>query len=279
MVDRHLPAGTTPTAGADYMDDSRGENAALWVRSRDKLTNVAGTNSITADTTIGPISAYSEPLRFLLVPPNTNTGPVNIDVDGVGVVDLLDADGNALTAGALVGLRAYPIDFVGGDFRILTAVGGVSAASTVLVVANRQADGVAGGTATSGSYLTYPLNTSVQNDISGASLAANQIVLPAGTYDFMAVAPFFDTGRARLRLRNITAGATIAAAGPTIDANTADATQTLAMVFGRFTLAASATLELQYRVQTTNAADGLGLAATFAETEQYGAIKITKVPT
>lgn len=279
MYDRNLPASTTPTTGPDYMDDTRDEDAGLWLRSRDLLINASGVNTILANATV-PITAYAEPLRFLLVPPSTNTGATKINIDGVGLVDLLDADGRVTVAGAVIGGRAYPIDYIGGAFRILTLVGSLVATSYAFIAALRQSNNVAAGQATGGAWTKYPLNTLVLNEIpSGASLASNQITLPAGTYSFQAAAPFFQTSRSKLRLQNITDGATLTGGAVQVDAATSDSSHVLARCSGRFTLLSSKVLELQYRVATTKATNGLGVAANFSETEEYGYIQITKVPT
>lgn len=64
---------------------------------------------------------------------------------------------------------------------------------------------------------TRVLNNVAHNDISGASLSAGSVILPAGTYIVHAHAPVYgSTGRTALLLRDTTAGATILS-GPAID--------------------------------------------------------------
>ena len=73
-------------------------------------------------------------------------------------------------------------------------------------VRDEKASNVDGGTFTSGAYRTRDLNTTKANDIEGASISANQIILPAGTYYMEASAPAFRVERHKTKLRNITDG-------------------------------------------------------------------------
>lgn len=61
-----------------------------------------------------------------------------------------------------------------------------------------------------GSYGQHPLNTVGTNTIPGASLAANQITLPAGTYEIHAGAEKSGASVARLAIYDVTAGAFVA---------------------------------------------------------------------
>ena len=70
----------------------------------------------------------------------------------------------------------------------------------------QQTAGTAGGTFTAGAWRTRGLATEVTNTISGASLAANQITLAAGTYDIDAHAVAFRVDGHVAKLYNITDG-------------------------------------------------------------------------
>ena len=54
--------------------------------------------------------------------------------------------------------------------------------SQLFHVRDEKSSGTSGGNFSSGSYVTRTLNTSLTNEISGASLSSNQITLPSGTY-------------------------------------------------------------------------------------------------
>ena len=140
---------------------------------------------------------------------------------------------------------------------------------------DQKAANTAGGTATSGSWLTRTLNTEVYDNI-GIALAANQLTVPAGTYDIDAVAQHFNVDLARIRLRNITAGTTILLSD-NMYGSAANAGSSNPRIQGRFTIAVSSALEIQYRVATTRAANGLGVLSNWGEIEIYARVKLTKV--
>ena len=65
---------------------------------------------------------------------------------------------------------------------------------TFLHIQDQKLQGTNGGTFTSGAWRTRDLNTVLTNTITGASLAANQITLPAGKYYVEASAPAYSYG-------------------------------------------------------------------------------------
>lgn len=148
-------------------------------------------------------------------------------------------------------------------------------AATSAIYEDQKAANTAGGTATSGSWLTRTLNTEVYDDI-GISLASNQLTVAAGTYEIDATAPFSACGRARTRIRNITDGTTLLL-GDNLNFSSANSGGGLVRCLGKITLAATKVLELQYRVQVTASSNGLGVEANFGEIEVYSRVKITKL--
>lgn len=141
---------------------------------------------------------------------------------------------------------------------------------------DQKAANTAGGSSTSGSWLTRVLNTEVYDDI-GLTLSSNQISLAAGTYEVEASGRFFATGRCRIRLQDVTNTATLVLSDSAF-ANTATGGDGIsAHINGRFTLAGTATVELQYRVETSRATNGLGVETNFAVTEIYARLKLRKI--
>ena len=70
-----------------------------------------------------------------------------------------------------------------GDINDLqTLIDALELKHNLLHIRDEKAQNTAGGTFTSGAWRTRDLNTVKTNEITGASLAANQITLPAGTY-------------------------------------------------------------------------------------------------
>lgn len=145
-------------------------------------------------------------------------------------------------------------------------------------IVDQKASNTSGGTFTSGAWRTRDLNTTIgTNTISGSSLASNQFTLPSGTYRIFASAPSYMVDRNKLKIRNIT-----------------DSTDTLigesqfcysvynvagdAFVYGKFTISAQKTFELQHRCGTTNSAgNGFGVESNFGVNEIYAQVWLWKL--
>jgi len=145
-----------------------------------------------------------------------------------------------------------------------------------LIVVDEKTTGTAGGTATSGAFRTRDLNTVKLNTISGASLATNQITLPAGTYTIEASAPAYRCDVHAVRLQNITDAATTLTGTSEVTEQAGAIVTTRSHILGTFTIAGSKAFEVQHRVQTTSAGSGFGIANGF-QAETYTIVKIQKV--
>lgn len=135
--------------------------------------------------------------------------------------------------------------------------------------------GLAGGTATSGSWITRPLNTIEYNTI-GATLLSNQITLAAGTYSIEIWSTGYKVNNHRARFRNITDSSTTVL-GSSSSSNTTDGDNTLSIGKGIVTIASTKTFELQYRVASTQSSNGLGIATSFGDDEIYADVWIEKL--
>lgn len=136
--------------------------------------------------------------------------------------------------------------------------------------------GTAGGTATSGSDQTRPLNTEVVDSGALCSLSSNQFTLSAGTYIICATAVAFKTDASQLILRNVSDSVDICRGLNAWSNNGTASTQTPAQLVYQFTLASSKTLELRHRFQTTRATDGMGLATSLG-TETYAQVELWRL--
>ena len=89
--------------GKELVATIRKSLLALWGFHAGTLINVAGTNIITASVEVTQgLTALTDGLNAILVPVNTNTGAVEIDVAGLGRKPVKSASGQALSAGTLV---------------------------------------------------------------------------------------------------------------------------------------------------------------------------------
>lgn len=139
-------------------------------------------------------------------------------------------------------------------------IAAVNVTQPVFHIQDQKASNVDGGTATSGSWLTRTLNTVALNEIAGASLAANQFTLPAGQFEVDAKSVVFGVNGHQIRLQDITGGTTFFNG---LTGYTNSGVTGISIIKGKFTLAAPNVFELQYRVNTSRATNGLGVAAGF----------------
>jgi len=123
------------------------------------------------------------------------------------------------------------------------------------------------------------LNTSVTNTITGASLASNQITLPAGTYRFNGSTPSLRSGQNKSYLYNVTTSA-LAIAGTSEYSATADTIQVRSHVIGSLTISSNTVFEFRLDLNDTKSGDGLGIANGgngVAGVEVYTVLEIFKI--
>ena len=149
-------------------------------------------------------------------------------------------------------------------------------ANEVIHVRDEKAAGTQAGSFSSGSFVTRVLNTVKTNTISGASLASNQITLPAGTYWCEGSAPGHACGNHQARLQNTTASTTLITGCTMYAASASPGITNRADIAGIFTLSVQSVIELQHRCSSSKTTDGLGPAANFG-TEVYAEAVFWKV--
>jgi hypothetical protein len=283
------PIGGGPTtitnpggiAGAPYATQLDADIAALWKRVPRRL-DVTGTNALTATTPAGDlaISALVEGMRLCFTPVANNTGAMTIAVDGLPSINLVNSQGNALTAGqARSGEPCEAVIDATGKARIVVGIFASATPTKTTILAN-QRTGASGGGLTSGADQTIALNVELIDEI-GVSGTLPDFIMPAGTYDIDIDAAIENVGGFQLRLYNVTDGADVAGVYGLAE-RVSSSNQTYAgRAQGRFTLASAKTLRLVARVSVTNASDGQGGAVDaggwFATAALHNAIvKITE---
>jgi hypothetical protein len=133
-------------------------------------------------------------------------------------------------------------------------------------VQDQKAQNTAGGGFTAGADRTRTLNTIAVDTASIASLSANQITLPAGTYRFDIQAPAYGVERHQAWLYNVTDAAVTARGTSQFSVN--NAAPSISRITGRMTIAASKTFEVRHRCSLGQAGNGFGVEANFG-TEVY----------
>ena len=131
-------------------------------------------------------------------------------------------------------------------------------------------DTVAGALA-SGVPVTRSL-AQVTNNITGVSIAANQITLPAGTYRVVGCGSANSTFRHQATLYNIN-DSVVALHGISAYADEGDPTVTTSRFTGQFTIAGTKVFEMQHQAQSSGF---LGLSAAFGS-DVYGDLEIWKI--
>ena len=154
-----------------------------------------------------------------------------------------------------------------------TALSGITV--PVMHVQDQKASATEGGTFTSGAWRTRVLNTTITNTITGASLAANQITLPAGTYKIDAKCQVYAVNGHKAKIYNITDASDILL-GVNQHSAAAAVVGGQGVVSGTFTIAGTKVIELQHQCQTTYATYGFGTPSGWG-TEVYADVFIEKL--
>lgn len=240
------------------------------------LKNSAGTTVATFGASAGTVSALAG----------------NVTVGGtLAVTSTLSVTGKTNTAASAsggAGLNlphgAAPSSPTNGDVWTTTlgVYSRVSGATIKLAeeiktfhVQDTKSSGTTGGTFTSGAWRTRELNNSVVNTISGASLAGDQITLPAGTYIINGAVPAASVDWHQAVLYNVTDGSD-AIIGSSCLAHSTTASSISSLINGVITIAGAKSFEVRHRCYTTRAIDGFGKAGSFGN-EVYTNLVIQKI--
>lgn len=140
-----------------------------------------------------------------------------------------------------------------------------------LVATEERATNVSSGNNLNGTNVRQ-LNTVRSNTIAGASLASNQITLPAGSYHVVGSAPFFNGDRHRCYLHNVTDNVSVLL-GTAENAGTAFTTRSI--VRGTFSIAATKVFEFRHSMQVAQT-NGLGDPCADGQAEVYAEIEFVR---
>jgi len=149
--------------------------------------------------------------------------------------------------------------------------------SANLIAQDQKSTGTDGGTATTGAWYTRVINTLVINEIPGASLSSNQIILPEGQYSIYFQSIINSSVNYFVqRVYNVSDSVVIGYSDSFYCTYGGMSTHLSGVNF--FKLASTKSIELQYYVQATLSTIGLGVAANIGSAlEVYSQIKIEKV--
>jgi hypothetical protein len=71
-------------------------------------------------TFAAPFTSYVDGTVIYWLPSHTNTGPSTLNVNGLGVLSIVDQNGNALVSGAIVTNQITGVILSGGQWRLMT---------------------------------------------------------------------------------------------------------------------------------------------------------------
>jgi|GEM_PF-1984003 len=264
------PTGTATLAGSatGAIDEIKGTNIA----SASIVNLEAATGNlvhITGSTTISAITLNSGAERTVVFD---------------GALTLVNSASLILPGGANISTSTGDVMLVRGDGAgVARVVSYTQASGAPLVtqalpyihVREQESNGTSGGAAASAGWQIRVLNTVVTNTITGASLASNQITLPAGTYRIQASAPAYLTDWHQASLYNATDSATLVT-GTSERAYNSSSTPSRSFVIGAFTLASAKIVSIRHYTANSNA-NGLGTPASTGLGEVYTEVEITKV--
>lgn len=296
-------SGTTPASNPVILDSAG--RAEIWISGtykfiiKDSADNtidtvdnvtVAGSGSsvpfAVAGGTVDAITANFTPdltltdglmVTIRAVGANTTATPT-FTPDGGTARTIVKNGGQSLSGGDIPGANADIIlqyDLSNTRWELLNpTVAGDSFGTRLLHVRDEKASGTNGGTFTAGAARTRDLNQTKTNEISGASLAGNQITLPAGTYMIQASCPACDVTYHRAFLYNVTDSSDVVLG--TSERITGSTVSNRSFIQGKFTISSTKVFEIRHLCNNTGTTFGFGIA-TGLGTEVYTEVLIWKV--
>ncbi len=230
-------------------------------RGSEFICSAALTNTLSAAATLG--NGWYQYI--------TNDSSSTVTIARSGSETFTGPAGTAATSLSVGKGMCYLILCDGANFRVFR----IGSVCPVLHVREQQSTGVQGGTSVAADFTqTRVLNTTVTNTIPGASLASNEITLPAGTYEVWAKAPAWAVNGAKAALYNTT-DSTYTIIGSTVYI-AADVSGD-SWILGQFTIAAAKAFKIRHYTQAAFATSGLGQASASGQVEVYTEVFIKQV--
>lgn len=132
-----------------------------------------------------PFTAYADGIVIYWVPSNTNTGASTINVNGLGVVSIINQNGSALTAGQLIANQIAVVMYKGTGFQLISS--GLASSSSATLFAARRSTGAGNQTLTNNATTTVIFDTADVNQGSNYAAGTGIYTAPvAGIYTFQA---------------------------------------------------------------------------------------------
>lgn len=193
------------------------------------------------------------------------------------VIAALSAFGGDAGLGGTIGLVPAPAAGDAALLKILGAGGGwvLPNAAPHIIAKHKVPSGETGGNFNSGAWQTAPLNVLDRNVGAMAALGANALTLPAGEYyaEWFSNAHEVDVNRSRLR--DTTAGATIAD-GSTHDTTLDQGAGSASDGAATFTLLVPSVIRIEHRCQRSGSF-GTAFSASWGGSEVFRQLKLWRI--
>jgi hypothetical protein len=213
------------------------------------------------------------PTPDALGPDDIQDGAVTTDkiADAAVTADKINGGhGSGVDADTVDGIEGSVITENANAIALLNlAVGGV------MILADQKPDTTSGGPSVVGDNIR-DLNTVIKNTISGASLSANRVQLPLGSYFILAMVPSYHSGQAKSYLFNYTDTLVEVTGSSSYSANGSNAAAVSTILDG-FTIATTKQFELKLTTVGAFAINGLGVASSSGLVEVYSQVYIAKI--
>lgn len=269
-------ANTTPSGNPDNVLASDYFNSMEKLFSRFLTFDDTGAiNAYQLDAASGSdLKAYIDGMCIVFKAANINTGASTVQIEALGAKDITLPDGTALSGGEINGYIFAVYNSASNRFEILTSSKTFESIQYDAIVRcqDQKPASTNGGSSVAGSWVTRTLNTKTLDTAGIATLAANQVTLPAGTYDVIARSPGESSNGHRVRIYNATDAITLGDPGSSAHVFGTVVCNQDSIVRTRFTINASKAIEVQHRSSSAKASTGLGspgkgITEVYAEVE------------
>lgn len=232
----------------------------IILAERDKLISATAAIALTLDTAVNLQS------KFIVRVANENA---------TAYVTLAPTPADTIngSASALVIPPGSVVDVTGdGVSAFLAKFVVVDQSGPHVILQEQYSSGSAPPSSTSGTYATRVLNTTVRNTV-GATLNANQVTLPQGTWRLEARAPSSNVSAHRIRIQNVTDGTTAVLGSSQAGSSSASIDS---QALGVVTITAPKAFAVQHYTNLTDSA-GFGRATTSGDVEIYAEFRATRI--
>lgn len=162
----------------------------------------------------------------------------------------------------------------GADYVSAYRGGVIANTPRIAYVSYSVASGTGGGSSVASTWTDRPLNILVDTDSVGASLSANTITLPAGTYHITAQGMQNNSNNGRIRLQNTSDSTTAITGVSCSDEGVAGA---VCPLDGQVIITASKNFKIQHYVNASVATIGLGRPVSTGANEVHTTMTIEKI--